>query len=429
MSRTLSFVALVCAFAAPVSAQMTVADAVDEAVQHNLSLLAERTNLAVADAQLVTARLRPNPVGTFSADHLDLLGTGFNEENNGGPPEIAWRVDVPLERGGKREARIGLATAVKAEAEAEFLDAVRALRQDVTLGYIDVVAAQASRKLAGDTLRSYEDLSRVNHTRVTAGAIAPLEATRSDVAMLQFRANVVRADLEVAAATARLCALLGRPVGTAVDVVDRFEGAALPSAPDADALEALAMQSRPDLRALQLTQAKTIADLRLQEALGRIDYTIGAEYRRQQGVAGRSNSLGFFFSTPLPFANRNQGEIARATAERERIDRQLAARRAQIASDVHAAYHEYATVRDLVSAIQSDLLGPAGRARDTSLYTYKAGGATLLEVLDAQRAFNETMQSYVDAQASLHRATARLNGAVGSEVVSLSGAVGTEVVR
>ena len=177
------------------------------------------------------------------------------------------------------------------------------------------------------------------------------------------------------------------------------------------------MRARPDLRALELTEARTVADLRLQEALGKIDYTVGAEYRRQQGVAGRSNSLGVFFSAPLPISNRNQGEIARATAEHEQAERQIAARRAQISADVRSSYHEYATTRDLVGSIQRDLLKPASHARDTSAHTYRAGGATLLELLDAQRAFNDTMQSYVDAQASLRRAITRLNAAIGSEVV------------
>ena len=176
------------------------------------------------------------------------------------------------------------------------------------------------------------------------------------------------------------------------------------------------MEARADLRALQLAQARSVADLRLQEAMGRVDYTIGAEYRRQQGIAGRSNSLGVFVSAPLPISNRNQGEIARAGAEREQADRQIAARKAQIAADVRTALHEYETTRELVAAIERELLTPAAHARDVSAYTYRAGGTTLLELLDAQRAFNDTMQSYVDAQAILRRAIARLNAAVGSEV-------------
>jgi len=419
MSRVFSYVLAVGVWASPASAQpLTIAAAIDEAVQHNLSLLAARSSLTIADAQMVSARLRPNPVASVSADHLDLLGTGFDEANNGGPPEIAVRVDVPLERGGKREARIAVATAVRSEAEAQFADAVRTLRQDVTLACIDVIAAQALHALMADTLRTYEGLARVNKARVVAGSIPGFEATRSEVAMLQFRATVVRADLELAKAAAQLKTLLGRSPDSALEIVDALAMAGSErTADDVGVVESLALRSRPDLLSLQLAQARSVADLRLQEALGRVDYTVGAEYRRQQGLSGRSNSLGFFFSAPLPFLNRNQGEIARAGAEGDQAGRLIAARRAQVIADVRSAHHDYMMTRDLVAGIERDLLVPAGRARDISSYTYQAGGGTLLEVLDSQRAFNETIQTYVDAQANLRRAIARLNAAAGTEVV------------
>src|SRR5207245_11353424 len=105
--------------------------------------LAERANLSVAEAAATSARLRPNPVVSFSADHLDFLGTHFDAANNGGPPEVAWRIDLPIERGGKRDARIEVASMGRSAAEARFADAVRALREDVTLACIDVLAARA----------------------------------------------------------------------------------------------------------------------------------------------------------------------------------------------------------------------------------------------------------------------------------------------
>ena len=221
MSRVFSYALALCVWASPAYAQpLTIAAAIDEAVQHNLSLLAARSSLTIADAQMVSARLRPNPVSSVSADHLDLLGTGFDEANNGGPPEIAVRVDLPLERGGKRDARIAVATAVRSEAEAQFADAVRTLRQDVTLACIDVMAGQALRALMADTLRTYAQLARVNKARVVAGSIPGFEATRSEVAMLQFRATVVRADLDLAKATAQLRTLLGRPPEAPLEIAD-----------------------------------------------------------------------------------------------------------------------------------------------------------------------------------------------------------------
>jgi cobalt-zinc-cadmium efflux system outer membrane protein len=418
MTRCLLFVPLcVCVAAAPASAEtLTIAQAVDAAVQHNLSLIAQRANLSIADTQMLTARLRPNPVASVSADHLDLLGTGFDENNNGGPPEVAFRVDLPLERAGKREKRMDLASASRAVAQAQFDDAVRTLRSDVTLACIDVLAAKATRDLVADNLRAFEDLARVNKARATAGAIAPVESTRSDVAMLQFRSTVVRADLELATSLSKLRILLGHSPGDALEISGdlRFVAAA---SPDLSTVQQLALATRPDLRSLELTQAKSVADLRLQEALGRIDYTVGAEYRRQQGISGKSNSLGFFVSAPLPMLSRNQGEIARAGAERAQASLQIEATRAQILSDVEVAFREYAANRDLLAAIERDLIRPATSARDVSAYTYRAGGSSLLELLDAQRAFNDTMQSYLDAQAGLRRAAAHLNAAVGTEVM------------
>lgn len=397
--------------------QITISEAVDEAVAHNLSLIAARASVPVADAAIVTARLKPNPVASFSADHLDLLGTGFNDMNNGGPPEIAMRVDVPIERGGKRDLRTGVATTAKDVAEAGVEDAVRTLRLDVTLACIDLLQAKATRDLMVDTLRSFEDLARVNEARVAAGAIPPFESTRSQIAMLQFRSTVTKAELDVASATARLRVLLGRPVSAPLDVSGELDAPTELQPLDAAALTRTAVDARPDLHALERQQARSTADLRLQEANGKIDYSVGAEYRRQQGIAGKSNSLGFFVSAPLPLFSRNQGEIARAGSEIAQETQQIAASRASIESDVATALHEYAVNRDLVSAIERDLLAPARSARDISSYTYKAGGSTLLELLDAQRAFNDTMQSYVDARAGLRRAASRLNAAVGAEVV------------
>ena len=119
MFKALRFALLVPAWivAGPVLAQtpqevptISIAAAVDEAINHNLGLLALKGNLSIADAGLLTARLRPNPVASASADHLDWLGTGFNEINNGGPTEFAFRMDVPFERANKldwRAQRIG----------------------------------------------------------------------------------------------------------------------------------------------------------------------------------------------------------------------------------------------------------------------------------------------------------------------------------
>ena len=404
--------ALVVAGAArPAGAQsaFTIDQAVRQAVERNLSLIAGRLNLSVADAAIVTAQLRPNPVLSGGANSLDWLGTGFNEINGAGPPEYSIRVDVPFERGRKRELRTEVAASAKLVAEAQLADAVRRLKLDVTVAAVDVLEAKAKLRLARENLDTLSRLVELNERRLTSGALPPLEVTRSRVAMLQYRGSVKAAELNLSQARLKMHALLGRqPTDSLVDIDDTLGVPPAPQPADLDALQAAARSYRPDVRALHDDQARSQSDLRLQLAQGRVDYTIGAEYRRQQGVNGKGNLAGLFFSVPLPVFNRNQGEIARAEAEHEKAGRSVVALETNVASEVASAYEEYETARQLLADMERELLKPAADARAGTAYVYQAGATSLLDVLDAQRAFNETMDTYYTAQAAYRRAEARL---------------------
>jgi outer membrane protein, heavy metal efflux system len=412
--------ALLCC-ASPSAAQSidTIDRAVQEAVEHNLSLIAERLNLTIADAAITTARLRPNPVLSGGANSLDWLGTGFNEVNGAGPPEYAARVDFPFERGGKRALRTSVATTAKTVAEAQLADAIRRLRLDVTIAAVDVLEAKAKLRLARENLDALDQLVYLNERRLTSGAIAPLEATRSRVAMLQYRGSVKAAELNLTESRLKLQTLLGRqPDASLVDVTDDLASTPAPLPADVAALQASARVFRPDLRALHADQARSQSDLRLQLAQGRVDYTFGAEYRRQQGVNGKGNLLGLFVSVPLPVFNRNQGEIARAEAEQSKAGRSLAALETNVAGEVASAYQEFETARQLLVEMERDLLQPVADARAGTTYVYQAGATSLLDVLDAQRTFNETMDTYYTAQAAYRRAEARLGLVAGADLES-----------
>jgi len=400
------------------SAAITIEQAVSEAIQNNPGLLAERLGITVAETSAITAGLRPNPVLSYSTSYLDWLGTRANPGNNASPVETALRVDLPIERGHKRDLRLENAGFGKTIAEARLADSTRRLRLDVTLACIDVLEAKARLALVNDNLQSLDGIVRLNQTRLTGGAIAPVELTRSRVAMLQFRANVKTAELALATARTKLQTLLGRSRGAdLVDVAGEMK-VPLPAQPvDLREIQATALSLRPDVQAVRLDQARSQAELRLQLAQGKIDYSVGMEYRRQQGVNGHGNSLGLFFSAPLPVYNRNQGEIARVQRTQVQIRKSLDALESQINGEVATAYQEFETARQLVAEIERDLLQPSEDARTTTAYVYQAGASSLTDVLDAQRAFNETMSAYYGAQAAYRRAAVQLSSVVGQEVI------------
>src|SRR5215472_13344501 len=77
--------------------------------------------------------------------------------------------------------------------------------------------------------------------------------------------------------------------------------------------------------------------------------------------------------------------------------------------------------RALVESIEQELLNGAEQARIISAYLYRTDASTLTDFLDTQRAYNETAQSYYEAQAATRRAAIHLNASVGKEVVPWSG--------
>jgi len=393
---------------------LTIDQAVAEALEKNLGLLAERYNLTIADARIATARLRPNPVLSLGADTLDLLGTGFDPQTNaGGPSNYSIRTDFLLERGGKRQARIAVAEGNRAVAQLQLLNTVRGIVLDVQNAFVDLQSAKDSLGLAQENLQTLHDIVGINEKRVKNGDLAEVELLRAQVAELQFENSVRQAELRGKTAKAKLQILLGRIRNARpFDIVGELRRDS--TLPNQEALLTQAQQMRPDLLALARDQARSQAEIRNQLALGKVDYTIGSQYLRQADTA-HTNTLGFFFQTNIPIFNRNQGEIERARQEQRQIEARIRAMEATVENDVEIAYQQYATAQATLEKVERTMVGKARDVRSITEYSYKRGDATFVEFLDAQRAYNDTMQAHNDARADFARSLYGIDAAIGTQ--------------
>jgi outer membrane protein, heavy metal efflux system len=416
MTRTTGrFLAAVCITCAAAGARaqprasdaITIDQAVSEAIDHNLSLLAERYNVTIADAAVITAGLRPNPVVTVNAmlPNADLVDAGVATR------EGVVRTDYVIERGGKRERRVEQATLSRSVAELQLLETTRKLVLDVETAYGDVQLAKLNLALAQENLSAFNNVVAVNVERVRTGDLAQVELARSRLAALQFQNDVEQQTAKLTVARTRLESLLGRRTTASIDVTNdlRRDAGVL----DREAIRARALESRPDLRAARTDQARSVADLRLQLANGKIDYTVSGEYHRVQGGGLVGNDYGIFFSAPLPIFNRNQGEIARARSQQQQLDAKTRALEADIAADLDAAFTEYTSARGIVERIEQTMLTQARDVRTTMEYSYRRGEASLVEFLDAVRAFNDTARSYNEARADYARSLYTLDALAG----------------
>jgi len=156
--------------------------------------------------------------------------------------------------------------------------------------------------------------------------------------------------------------------------------------------------------------------LRLQLAQGVVDYTLGTEYRRQQGLAGRGNSLGFFFSSSLPVFNRNQGEIERARQEQLQTSARILALRSTIENDVEISWLQNQAARESLRRVEEKMMAKAIDIRLITQQAYHRGTITFVEFLDAQRAYYETIQARIAAMADYAKSLYQMDAATGGNV-------------
>jgi cobalt-zinc-cadmium efflux system outer membrane protein len=187
-------------------AVLTIDQAVREALDHNLNLLAERFNISVADAAVVTASLRPNPVMTVNLMRPDhsLVAAGIS------PNEQVVRTDYLFERGSKRERRVEQAGLSRSVAELQLANTTRTLVLDVEQAFTEVQLAKLNRALAQENLTAFNGVVQINTERVRTGDLSQVELSRSRLAALQFQNDVRQQDTKLRAARNRLSTLIGR---------------------------------------------------------------------------------------------------------------------------------------------------------------------------------------------------------------------------
>lgn len=393
---------------------LTIDQAVQEALGSNFDLLAEKQNIPIARAKEIQAALRPNPTASFAWDYADWLRRGQSAANNAGPSEWSPQVSYIWETAGKRSKRMAAAQLATSVSEARLLDSVRQLSLAVRLACVDFLLAKENLDLARQNLRVFDGIVEVNGAKVKAGDLAGVELIRARVAQQQVQTAVQQAELRLQTARNNLQQLMGRSARTAsFDLAGSLS--AEPAVLVLDELKAAALQQRPDLLALRKDAERSQADVRLQVAVAKPDVTTGVIYHHQYGYSN-GRTFGATVSTELPVYDRNQGEIARATRETHQIELRIRAVESAVATEVENTWQQYMSARNLLERIRNTLLTEARSVRDITEFSYRRGEASLLEFLDAQRAYNDAMQSYNDARADHMKSLYLIDAVTGKAV-------------
>ena len=415
--------------------------------------LASNPNVAVAQARLKQARasLRleranqaPNANASATYLHADLpaldLGGGQREGEgqggaNGGASggsgsgsgggtsvdffnlgfDASWEIDL---FGGRRRT-VEAARASAAAAEANVADAQVSLSADVAQAYVGLRDAQQRLILAREASRMQRDTLKLTEQRFANGTASQLEVERLRNQVESTDAQILPLSSSVETYLNALAILIGEAPGTLDQRLTQVGPVPLPPAQVAVGDPTALLQRRPDIRAAERNLAAQTAKIGVAEA---------AKFPRLNlmgiiGIGGTSldalTDLDNLVTLGAPMLQWNVLNFGRANArvgqaEGARDEAEARYRGAVLAAlrDAEDSLSRFRARRNTVATL-ARAKASADRSAVLMQQRYRAGAATLIDTLDAERQRVAADQSLSQAVAGLTNDYVALQKALG----------------
>ena len=365
---------------------ITLEEAVEIFMRQNLELVAARYDIETADAEKLTARLRPNPQFTLGLSDLpvNLSGPLIKEQT------YDYGVSRTFELGGKRSKRIETANANSDVARGQFQMVVWQMTNDLKRKFYTVVLNQSLLNLARENETTFAEIVKHTTELMKAGEISGLDLDRVEVEKLKFDTDLANAERDYEVALRDLRFTLGGDYRAMdIDVTGSIDYE--PHQFSHEQLLDLALAARPDLKAAKLSEVAADANIRLQDAQRIPDLTLGGGVEQ---VPTGTSSYTFGVGIELPISNRNQGERAKALIEKKKAQNQEELITNQVRSDVDKALVAFQLQKRRVDLYRSGVIGKVNDIQNMTQIALKAGESSTLDLLDAIRTRRDTLASF-----------------------------------
>ncbi|MDR0190630.1 TolC family protein [Pseudomonas yamanorum] len=371
---------------------LTLESALQTAFANNPDMAAAQWEIDIAQGGRQQAGLIPNPVASWDA-----------EDTRRNSRTTTVKLSQTLELGGKRGARIDVATRAQEAAALTLEQRRNGLRADVIDGYYGALRAQERLDLAQRSLALAERGLVVANGRVTAGKSSPVEATRAQVQLSEIRLEFNRAQMGLTDAYRRLAASTGAASTDFQAVAPQAQAApALP--PTAQLLGRLEQTVELRLAELQIVQGEAALGLEKAQRIPDLDVSIGSQY--DASVRERVNVVGV--SMPIPLFNRNQGNVLAASRRADQARDLRNAAELRLRTETRQALDLWQTANTEVRSFNQQILPAAQSAVDSATRGFEMGKFNFLEVLDAQRTLIAARTQYLAATAQATEAWVRI---------------------
>ena len=380
-------------FAAVSSSQtLTMDQALETAFANNPDLAAAKWEIGIAQGDRQQAGLIPNPELSWEA-----------EDTRRNSRTTTVMINQPIELGGKRGARIDVASRAQDAAGIELERKRNVLRADVIQAFYSSSTAQQRLLLSRQSLALAERGVRVAQGRINSGKSSPVEGTRAEVQLSEVRLELRRAERDEANAYQQLARIMGAPLPAFASVGE--SGRSMPTVPEPSLLlNRIGETAELRLAKLQIDQREASLGLEKAQRIPDLTVSVGSQYDERERE--RVNVVGL--SMPIPLFNRNQGNVLAAARRTDQARDLRNASELRLRTEIQTALDQWMTANTEVTSFNQTILPAAQSAVDTATRGFEMGKFNFLDVLDAQRTLISARTQYIQAIAEATDAWVRI---------------------
>jgi outer membrane protein, heavy metal efflux system len=358
--------------------QLSLREAVDEALRSRASLKAQAERISAAQGLRKQAGVLANPEFQFQNENL-RPGQTYTRD-----VDTLAMINQPLDLLGKRKQRMAVASEGVVHAQADYQLARWQVVQQVKAAYWAALGSQKIRDVLKTTAANFQRIVGYHSAQLSVGAIAEQDFLR---VRLEGERLQISADLALIDANRLLGELLKEMGETSFTELVFTESLAFESEVKPLGIEEV-LYRHTEIRAAQAAVEEAQANARLQDVLARPDLNATYGYKRTQlpdTVTGVNTAI-VSLRVTLPITDKNQGNRIAAEAEVRRQEQVLAATEAEVRADYFAALQEYELRRAEFRNALVPLREHAAEIAEVATAAYAEGGTDLLRLLDAERA-------------------------------------------
>ena len=383
-----------------VAGTLTLKEAEQRFLERNLSLIAERYNIDMAQAQVLQAKLFENPVISLEQNVYNRLNGKYFDFGKEG--EAVVEIEQVIHLAGQRNKQVRLEKINKEIAEYQFVE-VYFLSKSIAIYEKEVNSLQAL--LGGMKIQQEK------------GNISLMEISRLESMLFSLRKEKNERENDLLTTRGELNLLLNLPEDTQVqlsldeEVLQQLDLSQLSFAD----LKAI-INERPDQKIARSTVNASRANLKLQKSMAFPEFSVKGNYDRVGNFINDYFAIGVSLSVPI--FNRNQGNIkaARFSIQQAGVQQEYAANRADM--ELFTAYTSLEKATQLYQSTNMDLERNFEKLITGVNENFTRKNISLLEFIDYYDSYKETCIQLYEIKKNVFLAMENLNTVVGQNVLN-----------